>query len=394
MEFALNGDQEALVELARTIFAAHSGDEQLRAFAASGQPFDAHLWHLLVEAGLAGVGIDEALGGTGFGMMEVALLLEQAGAALAPVPLRETLIGARTLAMTGAMTGPMTGNAHAALIADAVAGQAILSSACDEVGNVWQSPIALASRDDESGGWRLDGAKPAVAWGMEARAILVSARIEGTDDAGLFVVPADAAGLRREAQTGTDATPLALLTLEDVRLPAGALLDAGNGPADLLGRHVGQMRIALAASQLGIAAEALRRTAAYVGERVQFGRPVGSMQAVQQRAADAYIDVEAMRSTVWRAAWLIDQGVHDDAEIAVAKYWAAIGGHRVTHTAQHQHAGMGADVTYPIHRYFLAAKAVETALGGTQPMLAELGAVIATGTARRLSAIGGGFDAL
>jgi alkylation response protein AidB-like acyl-CoA dehydrogenase len=229
---------------------------------------------------------------------------------------------------------------------------------------------------------------------MEAQALLISAWIESEGGAGLFVVPADAAGLDRQAQAGTDPTPLALLTLANVRLAASALLDGGTGPADLLRWHVGQMRVGLAASQLGIAGEALRRTAAYTSERVQFGRPVGSMQAVQQRAADAYIDVEAMRSTLWRAAWLIDQGLCDDAEIAVAKYWAAIGGHRVTHTAQHQHGGMGADVTYPIHRYFLAAKAVETALGGTQPMLAELGSAIATGAARRLSAIGGGFDAL
>ncbi|MBM3515369.1 MAG: acyl-CoA dehydrogenase, partial [Alphaproteobacteria bacterium] len=189
-------------------------------------------------------------------------------------------------------------------------------------------------------------------------------------------------------------TPLALLTLNGVSLPASASLNGGSGPADLLRWHVGQMRVGLAASQLGIAAEALRRTAAYTSDRVQFGRPVGSMQAVQQRAADAYIDVEAMRSTLWRAAWLIDQGESNDAEIAVAKYWAAIGGHRVTHTAQHQHGGIGADVTYPIHRYLLAAKAVETTLGGAQSLLAELGVTIASGAARRLSAIGGGYDAL
>lgn len=386
MEFGLDRDQEALVELARAIFADHSGDDQLRAFAASDKAYDAHLWRLLAEAGLVGVGIEEALGGTGFGMMEIALLLERAGAALAPVPLRETLICARTLAMAG--------EPHAQLVAEAAAGQTILSSACDETGNAWRHPAMLARRDDDTGGWRLEGVKEAVAWGMEARAILLSARFDGTDGAGLFLVPAASAGLVRAAQLGTDATPLAQLTLADIRLPADALLEGEDGPGELLRWHVGQMRVALAASQLGIASEALRRTAAYTSERVQFGRPVGTMQAVQQRAADAYIDVEAMRSTVWRAAWLIDQGVCDDAEIAVAKYWAAIGGHRVTHTAQHQHGGMGADVTYPIHRFFLAAKAVEIALGGTQPMLAELGGAIATGNARKLSAIGGGLDAL
>lgn len=384
MEFALDTDQEALVELAGSILTDHAGDERLRMLAASGAVFDAQLWRLLAEAGLTGVGLAEANGGSGFGLIEVALLLERAGAALALVPLRETVLCARTLAMAG--------DAHRALVADAAAGKAVLASACDEVGNAWQAPAMLARRDG-AGGWIVSGQRSAVAWGREADAILVSARIEGADHTGLFLVPGDHPGLTREAQLGTDATPMALLTFADCRLPGHAALEGNSDPAELLRWHVGEMRVGLAASQLGIAGEALRRTAGYTSERLQFGRPVGSMQAVQQRAADAYIDVEAMRSTLWRAAWLIDQGLCDDAEIAVAKYWAAIGGHRVTHTAQHQHGGMGADVTYPIHRYFLAAKAVETALGGAQPMLAELGTAIATGAARRLSAIGGGFDA-
>ena len=384
MEFALDSDQEAIVELARNILTDHCGDEALRTFAGAARPYDADLWRVLAEAGLTGVGIAEELGGTGFGMIETAFLLEQAGIALAPVPLRETLVCAQTLAMVG--------GAHAPLIGEAATGRAILASACDEIGAAWHAPETLATRDGK--GWRLSGTKSAVAWGMEATAILLSARLEEEGGVGLFVVPADSAGLRRDAQTGTDLTPLALLELEEVHLPGDALLDAGQGAGDMLRWHLGRMRVALSASQLGIAGEALRRTAAYTSERIQFGRPIGSMQAVQQRAADGYIDVEAMRSTTWRAAWLIDQGVCDDAEILAAKYWAAMGGHRVTHTAQHQHGGMGADVTYPIHRFFLAAKAVESALGGAQPMLAELGAAIAEGRARPLSAIGGGFDAV
>lgn len=384
MEFSLDSDQSAIAELARTIFADHCGDDQIRNFGASGQPYDANLWRILAEAGLTGIGIDESLGGTGFGTIETGLLLEQAGVALAPVPLRDTLTAAQTLASAG--------TAHHALVSEAAAGKAILTSACDEIGAAWDSPALQAQRDGN--GWRLTGSKTAVAWGMEARAVLVSARIEGEEEAGLFVLPTDSAGLRREAQRGTDLTPLALLDLQDVHLPGDALLDAGKGHGDLLRWHLGRQRVALCSSQLGIASEALKRTAAYTSERIQFGRPIGSMQAVQQRAADGYIDVEAMRSTTWRAAWLFDQGECNDAEIAAAKYWAAMGGHRVTHSGQHLHGGMGADVTYPIHRFFLAAKAVESALGGAQPMLATLGALIAGGKARSLSAIGGGFDAV
>ena len=118
MEFALDSDQEAIVELARSILTDHCGDDQLRAFAASGQSYDADLWRLLAEAGLTGVGVAEDLGGAGFGTIETAFLLEQAGIALAPVPLRETLVCAQTLAMVG--------SAHASLIGEAVAGRARL----------------------------------------------------------------------------------------------------------------------------------------------------------------------------------------------------------------------------------------------------------------------------
>jgi len=152
------------------------------------------------------------------------------------------------------------------------------------------------------------------------------------------------------------------------------LVDAGKG------QHWGGRRHFLAA-----AAEALRRTALYARERVQFGRPIGSMQAVQQRAADAFIDVEAMRSTYLRAAWVLSRDETAMAEVATAKYWAAIGGHRVVHAAQHLHGGLGADISYPIHRYFLAATQAGLALGGSQPMLALIGSEIAAGKAPRLT---------
>jgi alkylation response protein AidB-like acyl-CoA dehydrogenase len=118
-------------------------------------------------------------------------------------------------------------------------------------------------------------------------------------------------------------------------------------------------------------------TAAYLSEREQFGRPLGKFQAVQQRVADAYIDVEAMRWTMWQASWLIDEGVPASDEVAIAKYWAAEGGHRVLAAAQHLHGGIGVDIEYPLHRYTLGAKHLELTLGGSSRHLARLGASMA-----------------
>jgi len=131
------------------------------------------------------------------------------------------------------------------------------------------------------------------------------------------------------------------------------------------------------ALQAGVVERALELTAEHARTRVQFGRAIGSFQAVAQRLADAYIDVEAVRLTMWQAAWLLSEGWPADAEVATAKFWAADGGHRVAHTAVHVHGGLGIDVSYPVHRYFVAAKGNEFALGGATAQLRRIGGALA-----------------
>ncbi len=128
---------------------------------------------------------------------------------------------------------------------------------------------------------------------------------------------------------------------------------------------------------MGVAESALRQTAAYLNERHQFDRPLSSFQATMLRAADAAIDIEAMRVTLWQAAWRIDTGRPAAEAVAVAKWQASERGQRVVHATQHLHGGMGADVTYPIHRHFLWGKQLELVLGGPGRQLADLGSLVA-----------------
>ena len=118
-------------------------------------------------------------------------------------------------------------------------------------------------------------------------------------------------------------------------------------------------------------------TAAYTTQRKQFERPIATFQAVSQRAADAYIDVEAMRLTMWRAAWLVAEGRDATAAIAIAKLWACEAGHRVVYAAQHLHGGIGFDVAYPLGRSYLWSKYLELTLGSAGSHLARLGAELA-----------------
>src|SRR5205085_11628416 len=136
-------------------------------------------------------------------------------------------------------------------------------------------------------------------------------------------------------------------------------------------------RVGLAATQFGVAEEALRLAAEYTSGRLQFGKPLSTFQGVSLRAADAFIDVSAMDVTLWQAAWRLDEGLDASQEITIAKWWAAEGGERVVHATQHLHGGMGADVDYPVHRYFLWGKQIADTLSGASSQLARLGAELA-----------------
>ena len=135
--------------------------------------------------------------------------------------------------------------------------------------------------------------------------------------------------------------------------------------------------IAGAAIALGCCEKALALTAKYTSEREQFGRPLSTNQGVAIRAADAYIDIDCMRVTMWQAAWRLAEGLPAREEIDIAKYWAAEGGQRVVHATQHLHGGMGADIDYPVHRYFLWVKQLENMFGSGPQQLARLGRSIA-----------------
>ncbi len=126
--------------------------------------------------------------------------------------------------------------------------------------------------------------------------------------------------------------------------------------------------------------------AEYTSSREQFGKPLSTNQGVVLKAADAYIAMNAMRATLWQAAWRLDEGLDAEKAVEVAHWWASDGGHRVVHITQHLHGGMGADIDYPVHRYFLWAKEVTDLLGGPSAHLARLGDLIAAEAATEADA--------
>src|SRR5262249_18725061 len=135
--------------------------------------------------------------------------------------------------------------------------------------------------------------------------------------------------------------------------------------------------VGLCALQVGVAEAALALAASYTSTRHQFGKPLSTFQGVAHKAADAFIDIAAMRATLWQAAWRLSEGPDAARDVLVAKWWPAEGGQHVVHLTQHLHGGIGADIDYPVHRYFLWGKQIETTLGGSSQQLARLGRELA-----------------
>jgi len=178
-----------------------------------------------------------------------------------------------------------------------------------------------------------------------------------------------------QRQDMVDGDSAGWLELTDVALDADRVL--GTDGAQVLTWLRDRGTVGVCALQLGVTERALELTADYGRERQQFGRAIGSFQAVAQRLADAYIDVEAIRLTLWQAAWRLSEGLDAATEVATAKFWAADGGHRVAHTAVHVHGGVGIDMDHPLHRYFVAAKRNEFELGAATAQLLRIGAALA-----------------
>jgi alkylation response protein AidB-like acyl-CoA dehydrogenase len=307
----------------------------------------------------------------GLGIIELCQLLEQQGKSLAPVPLFPTLVlGALPIAAFGSEEQKRR------LLTPVAAGSQILSGAFAEIGG--PDPASPRTTANEAaGGWQLHGEKVCVPYADEAHRVLVPAAT-GPAQVGLFLVDPRGEGAVLEEQQATNHEPQFTLRLSGAKVPAQDVLGdprAGEPVVRFVQEHG---RVALAATQVGVCAEALRRTAIYTSERKQFNRAIGSFQGVALRAADGYIDVDCMRTTLVQAAWQLSVGrATAPAAVAVAKWWACRAGQRVVHTVQHLHGGIGSDIDYPIHRYFLWARHIEMTLGGAQEMLAQIGTQIA-----------------
>jgi len=378
MDFNQDEAARELAGLARKILTDRLTAERLRA-AEAGDGFDPALWADLAGAGILSAALPESLDGAGLGLLAQCSVLTELGRAVAPVPyLPSIMLGAGALARFG------TGEQQRRWAVPAARGEVVLTAAlAEEDGDDPRAPSATAepatgeptAGEPGAGGWVLSGVKTTVPAAPPADLMLVAAATPPHVTV-FLVTPADE-GVTVQPQRVTGGSAGRVM-LDGVRLGADRVLGTPAAGREIAGWLLDHATVGLCALQLGVVERALEMTAEYARNRVQFGKPIGGFQAVAQRLADGYIDVEAVRLTMWQAAWQLSAGLRSDTAIATAKFWAADAGHRVAHTAVHVHGGVGIDMEYPLHRYFVAAKSCEFTLGGATAQLRRIGTALAS----------------
>lgn len=370
MDFALTDDQQLLADLARQIlgprspFADNPDDDR------DGW-FDEALWRELAASNLLGVTLPESVGGLGLGMVELAIVLEEAGRAVARVPLVPAVVAAGSVVATVG-----SDEQQQRWLPGLVDGSVLLTAALAEPGS--HDPLAIhTDAVPTADGYTVSGQKVGVTLADRAARILVPARLPDGRVVMTLVDPA-ADGVTLTPLTTSTGEPQFLVDLADVTVGHDDVLgDADGGLAALRGM-VERASLGLAALQLGVAEKELEVMASWTSQREQFNRPIATFQAVACRVADSLVDTRIMRGTLQQAAWLLDAGREATREVTIAKFWAAEAGERVATQAVYLHGGMGVDTDYPLHHYFLASKMLELQLGSATWQATSLGRHLAS----------------
>jgi len=343
MEFGLNESQEILRDSARRFFAGECPMSEVRRLMETDTAYDVALWSKLAEQGYTGIIFDEDHGGVGLGKVELILLMEEAGRALLPGPFFSTVVLAGSL-----LNSVATADQKKKYLAPICRGEARATVAILENKASWDlNDIQMAAV-----GGKLSGEKLFVSDVAVADWILVLARN------GVFVVEKGSPGLTVSAMASMDLTRK-LYTVAFHNTPAERL-----GDLAAAGSAIDIATTAIVAEMVGGMQRTLDLSVEYAKTRKQFGKVIGSFQAVQHQCADMYLETESSRSAAYYAAWALQENAADArAAVSIAKIYASDAGRTVGNRGIQIHGGMGFTWENDLHLYYRRAKASETAFG-------------------------------
>ena len=352
MDFDLDETQQAVADLAATVLRSEADSARTTQALSGESGYDETLWKAMGQAGLLALALPEALGGDGFGPVEVASVLAAVGRQTLPVPALATLaLGVLPVVALGSV------EQQHALLPEVADGQVLTAAIREASQATLASPATTARRDGDT--FIVSGCKLGVQYAAQAHRILV------TTDVGVLIVDPRADGVTLTRTPTSCGVPEFTMRLDDVA-------------ADLLSSDVAPLHrfatAGAAAMGYGVVAGALALTSAHLGTRHQFGKPLATFQAVAQEIANVYIVARTIELASASVNWRLAAGLDADDDLDVAAYWLAQELPAALQVCHHLHGGLGVDITYPMHRYYSQAKDLARFVGGAAYRLDLIGA--------------------
>jgi alkylation response protein AidB-like acyl-CoA dehydrogenase len=357
MDFQFTPEHDELRQTVRRFLNDKSTEAAVRRCMATELGYDVEVWAQMAEQlGLPGLTIAEEHGGAGLGFVELAIVMEEMGQVLLCAPYLSTAV----LSVT-ALQQLATSQAQARLLPEIAAGKATVAFACTEPERGWEAADVGMSARKRGDAWQLDGTKTFVIDGHSAQHLLVVAKIE--EGLSLFRIDGEADGVRRELLPTLDLTrKLARITFEKARAEH---IGAGGDLTAAVDRVLALGTVALAAEQVGGTQRCLEMSTEYAKTRLQFGRPIGSFQAIKHKCADMLVSTELAKSAAYHAAFRAAE--HDERElaaaVAMAKSYCSEAFFQVANDTIQVHGGMGFTWEHPAHLYFKRAKSSSLLFG-------------------------------
>ena len=362
MDMGLTEIQQMLKTSAQEFLSRECPTTLVREMEEDERGYPDELWRQVTSLGWAGVPFPEVYGGTGGDFLDLAVLLEEMGRALVPGPyFSSVVLGGLTVLDAGSDAQKDD------LISRVIDGSGILTMAVTEASATYEAWGVEATATAGGNGFALNGTKLFVPDAHVADVIIVAARTESdgnpSDGITLFLVPARMEGLQVSPIRTIGNERQFEVSLNNVRLPASAVLGEVNGGWPIVERALQRAIVGQCILMLGGATAVLDMTVEYVKQRTQFGRPVGSFQAVQHHCAQMATDVEGCRGVAFQAAWMLAEGLPAQREISIAKAWISQAYRRVCATAHQCHGAIGFTKEHDLQLYTRRAKVQELGYG-------------------------------
>ncbi len=362
MDFALSEEQKMLQGMARDFLQKECPKSLVREVQKDPSGHPRELWRKMAELGWQGLVVPERYGGTGGSFLDLMVLIEEMGGACLPGPFFcTTVLGALTL------TGAGTEEQKRELLPLIARGEAIITMALVEVSDRWDAEGIQCNAQVKGDTYVINGTKLFVPYAHIADQLIVAARTSVSDvpESGitLFLVNRKTEGITITVLNSINADKQCEVQFHDVEISSDRMVGQSGGGWPVIQRTLERATVAKCVEMVGGAQQVLDMTIQYAKERMQFGRPIGSFQAIQHRCADMAIDVDGSRFIAYLAAWKLSEEMPCPREVSIAKSWVSEAYRRVTKAGHQVHGGIGFTLDHDMHLYFRNAKAFASAFG-------------------------------